>query len=138
MMAKDSRPSCRSLFAVCLCCPKATQFGDFVPVSATNCAMWSRYNESASASWPPSAHEEGVTPFSRYPLQDAFYNALGLFTRLLRLSIPCIHSVAVHFKERNARACATWSGAEVASLVHDRWRLCASISSLLFEQPEGL
>ncbi|CAK9109059.1 Uncharacterized protein SCF082_LOCUS50691 [Durusdinium trenchii] len=40
-------------------------------------AMWSRYNESSSQSWPVSAHEEGVTPFSRYPLQDTFYNTLA-------------------------------------------------------------
>ena len=33
---------------------------------------WTRYQESASESWPPSASEERVTPFSRYPLQDAW------------------------------------------------------------------
>ncbi|CAE7248906.1 unnamed protein product [Symbiodinium sp. CCMP2456] len=39
--------------------------------------MWSRYNQSKSQSWSPVAHEEGVTPFSRYPLQDNFYNSLA-------------------------------------------------------------
>jgi len=38
---------------------------------------WTRYQESASESWPPSASEERVTPFSRYPLQDGFYNTLA-------------------------------------------------------------
>ncbi|CAE7035457.1 unnamed protein product [Symbiodinium natans] len=38
---------------------------------------WSRYHESSSQSWPPSASEDGVTPFSRYPLQDGFYNTLA-------------------------------------------------------------
>jgi len=42
-------------------------------------SWWSRYNQSAEGpTCDVSAHELGapVTPFSRYPLQDLFYNAL--------------------------------------------------------------
>lgn len=38
---------------------------------------WSRYRESAVEYWGPAATEGAVTPFSRYPRQDLFYNVVA-------------------------------------------------------------
>eukprot|EP00435_Cladocopium_sp_Y103_P063943 s51_g25.t1 len=52
--------------------------------------MWTRYQESASVFFPPSATEGELTPFSRYPLQDAwldgFYNTLVYIHVVLALT----------------------------------------------------
>ena len=49
----------------------------WISLSAMFTPMWSRYNQSSSESWPQSASDGGVTPFSRYPLQDGFYNTMA-------------------------------------------------------------